>query len=61
MHLLQKELLAKKQFNKIPDGNVDRCIREKPQDQRDLSIITYKEQTQQHQSHQNNQQNFLKK
>ena len=36
-------------------------LKEKPQDQRDLSIVTYKQQTQQHQGHQNNQQKCIKK
>ena len=36
-------------------------LKETTQDQRDLSIITYKQQTQQHQGHQNDQKNFLKK
>ena len=35
-------------------------LKEKPQDQRELSNITYKQQIQQHQGHQNNQQKFLK-
>ena len=36
-------------------------LKEKPQDQRELSNVTYKQQTQQHhQGHQNNQQKFLK-
>ena len=36
-------------------------LKEKPQDQRELSNITYKQQIQQHhQGHQNDQQKFLK-
>ena len=36
-------------------------LKEKPQDQRELSNVTYKQQIQQyHQGHQNNQQKFLK-
>ena len=36
-------------------------LKEKPQDQRELSNVTYKQQTlQHHQDHQNNQQKFLK-
>ena len=63
----QKELLAKNDLIKSLMETQTVALeaitnlKEKPQDQRELSNVTYKQQTQQHhQGHQNNQQKFLK-
>ena len=66
IRFLQKELLAKNDLIKslmetqtvVLEAITN--LKEKPQDQRELSNITYKQQIQQHQGHQNKQQKFLK-
>ena len=67
IRFLQKEFLAKNDLIKSLMETQTVALeaitnlKEKPQDQRELSYVTYKQQTQQHhQSHQNNQQKFLK-
>ena len=67
IRFLQKELLAKNDLIKSLMETQTVALeaitnlKEKPQDQRELSNVTYKQQTQQHhQGHQNNQQKFLK-
>ena len=67
IRFLQKELLAKNDLIKSLMETQTVALeaitnlKEKPQDQRELSNVTYKQQIQQyHQGHQNNQQKFLK-
>ena len=67
IRFLQKELLAKNDLIKSLMETQTVALeaitnlKEKPQDQRELSNVTYKQQTlQHHQDHQNNQQKFLK-
>ena len=67
IRFLQKELLAKddliKSLMETPTVALEAItnLKGKLQDQRELSNVTYKQQTQQHhQGHQNNQQKFLK-
>ena len=67
IRFLQKELLAKNNLIKSLMETQTVALeaitnlKEKPQDQRELSNVTYKQQIQQyHQGHQNNQQKFLK-
>ena len=67
IRFLQKELLAKNDLIKSLMETQTVALeaitnlKEKPQVQRELSNVTYKQQTQQHhQGHQNNQQKFLK-
>ena len=66
IRFLQKELLAKNDLIKSLTETETVALeavtdlKEKPQDQRELSNVTYKQQSLQHQDHQNDQQKFLK-